>query len=93
VPLSEFLDRRHPGSPMSQREHRRGFNLFEHLRSHVEQRAIAAAPPPLREALAADFARQRRDLPTFDNRHEFIERDGRAVRVSGESVNSEEGHR
>ncbi len=93
VPLSEFLDRRNPGSPMSQREHRRGFDLFERLRSHVEQRAIAAAPPPLREALAAEFAQQRRDLPNFDNRHEFIERDGRAVRVTGEPVNSEEGHR
>jgi hypothetical protein len=85
VPLSEFLDRRYPDSPMSQREHRRGWDLFEHLRSHVEQHAIAAAPAALRQTVAAEFAHQRRQLPTFDNRHEFTERDGRAMRITNSS--------
>lgn len=82
VPLTEFVDRRHPGSAMSQAEQRRGWDLFEHLRSHVEQRAVDAAPPPMRDFLAAQFAEQRRKLPTFDNRHEFVERNGQAVHQS-----------
>ncbi|MCX2753893.1 MULTISPECIES: hypothetical protein [unclassified Gordonia (in: high G+C Gram-positive bacteria)] len=93
VPLSEFLDRQHLNSPMSQREHRRGWDLFEHLRSRTEQRAIAAIPPPLRQSVAAELARLRRDQPNFDNRHEFVERDGRAVRVAEDPTNlvDEEG--
>lgn len=82
VPLTEFIDRRHPGSPLSQAEHRRGWDLFEHLRSHVEQRIVDAAPPPMREFLAVQFAEQRSTSPTFENRHEFVERDGRAVHRS-----------
>jgi hypothetical protein len=82
LPLSEFLDRRHPGSPMSQAEQRRGWDLFDHLRSHVEQRAIDATPPPMREFFTRQLAEQRSQLPTFDTRHEFIERAGRAVRRS-----------
>lgn len=50
------------------------------MRSHMAQMAVDAAPPLLREPHAQFFAEQWKLLPTFENRGEFVERDGRAVR-------------
>ncbi|MFM9378072.1 hypothetical protein [Gordonia sp. VNK21] len=83
VALKEFVDERHPGAPMGQAEHRRGWDMVEYLRSHLAQMAVDAAPPILRESLAQFFAEQQKLLPTFENRGEFVERNGRAVRRTG----------
>ncbi|MBY4039154.1 hypothetical protein HQO38_18840 [Rhodococcus fascians] len=82
VPLRDFLESRQLSPPLSQAEHRRGWDLFEHLRNHVEQRAIEAAPPPIRDHLRRQSAERRSQMPTFESRHEFIELNGRAVRRS-----------
>ncbi|MGW5268387.1 hypothetical protein ACWEQ4_07060 [Rhodococcus sp. NPDC003994] len=80
VTLGEFLDRRHRVVPMSQAEHHRGWDFFERLRAHVAGQAVAAVPEQLRSRFAAQLAQQQDLLPTFENRHEFVEQDGRAVR-------------
>ncbi|MGW5453169.1 hypothetical protein [Nocardia sp. NPDC003979] len=76
VPLREYVDRRYPGKAvLSQAEHRRGFDFFEHLREHVSQRVIDATPPQQRAALAKYADRLRTHRPTWENRHEFAQPD------------------
>ncbi|WP_213935177.1 hypothetical protein [Rhodococcus sp. B50] len=74
VPLREYTDRKYPGvAVLSQAEHRRGFEFFEHLRAHVTQRAVDAAPPHQRRALTLFIDELRRHRPTWENRHEFAD--------------------
>lgn len=72
VPLREYVDRQHPGkAALSQAEHRRGFDFFEHLRDHVSRRTLEATPVQQRATLAAFIDQQRAQRPTWENRHRF----------------------
>ncbi len=81
LPLQEYVDQRHPVSPMSQHEHKRAWDFFERLRSHITQRAIDSAPEPIRDAIARSISEQQSQLPTWENRHQFEVQSGRAVRT------------
>ncbi len=77
IPLNEYVDGKHPGAAtLSQVEHRRGFEFFEDLREHMTQRALDAAPPRQREAMARYANEVRNQRPTWESRHHL--RDGTA---------------